>query len=102
MKAKAKESAHIKKARKKVKERLESESKSITPKALREMSKSIQKWLVRHSQERIPLKTQSFSLFDENRHSKAPHSKHVLHLLEQLKQKPPEKTLEGRVTYLKE
>jgi hypothetical protein len=102
MSAKAKESAQVKKARKKLKQQLDTEHKRITKEALDKMTESIQRWISRHANERLPLKDKSFTLFDENQHSARTKSKFIQHLLGDLKNQMRKseslQTLEGRIT----
>lgn len=100
MAAKAKESAKILKARKKLKQQMAEENKHITSQSLEKMSKAIQHWISRHSRERIDLKNKEITFFDENTHSAQPQSRFVYNLLKTLKQQaamPPPKPLGGRI-----
>lgn len=100
MSDKAKESAQVQKARKKIKDQLADAEKRINPEALHEMARIIQLQLSRRSSERINLKNKTVTLFDENQHSAKTESKFVNRLLKQIKQKiidPSYKQLEGRV-----
>lgn len=102
MSAKAKESPHIEKARKKLREQLASEESKITPAALEKMTSAIKTWISRHSQERIDLKDKEFTtLFDRNQHPATVKSRYVSKLLDQLKGQGKKQTsgLEGRITH---
>lgn len=106
MKEKAKESAHVRKTREKLKQRLEATEKKITPEALRDTSQAIQKWIARHSKDRINLKDKTITLFDENKHSASPHNKIVTSLLKQLQSEATKekevKNLSGRISSAKQ
>jgi hypothetical protein len=65
---KAKESAHVRKARRKLRQQIADENKKINKKALEQMSINIKRWISRHSGERISLLSKTFTLFDENQH----------------------------------
>ena len=98
MGSRAKESAHVAKAREKLKQKIERENLRMTQEALRQMARVIELQLARHEGERINLKTKEIELFDENRHSAKVKSKFVAHLLGQLKAEKPKAELKGRVT----
>lgn len=101
MNSKAKESPHVEKARRKLREQLEKESSQIVPAALAKMSSAIKTWISRHAQERIDLKDKEFvSLFDQNQHPATVKSRYVSKLLNQLKGQTKKKgaALEGRIT----
>jgi hypothetical protein len=102
MSAKAKESAQIQKARKKLKQQLAAAEKRINTEALQEMSKIIQAQITRHNPERISLKKKVVTLFDENTHPAKTESKFVMRLLHQLKSRLSKekraKALAGRIT----
>lgn len=102
MPVKAKESAQISKARKKIKEQILSQNKLTTSQALEKMTKWLQSWLARHAKERINLKEKRVvNLFDENQHPANTQSKYVSHLLKSLKKElrrgASPKSLGGRV-----
>lgn len=85
MRKKAKESAAIAKARKKLKQRTEQDEKKITEAAIHAVRVKIEKQLMRHQAERIDLKDKRIALFDENQHPAKTKSVFIAHLLEQLK-----------------
>ena len=101
MSVKAKESAQIQKARKKIKNQLATADKRINIEALHEMSKLIRQQIARHANERVNLKSKLVTLFDENQHSAHTQSKFINRLLTQLKHKTPKekdlRVLEGRI-----
>lgn len=102
MSPKAKESPHIEKARRKLREQLATEDSKITPAALEKMGNAIKSWISRHAQERIDLKDKEFTtLFDRNQHPATVKSRYVSKLLEQLKGTSKKKGtgLEGRITH---
>ncbi|HSX12276.1 MAG TPA: hypothetical protein VLF61_02170 [Rhabdochlamydiaceae bacterium] len=65
----AEESLKTKKAREKLKKRLEALDQKITPQALKEKSIQIHNWIAKHAQKRVVLKEKSISLFDENQNT---------------------------------
>jgi hypothetical protein len=67
----AKESEKTRKAREKLKRRLEAIDQKITPHALEKKSIEIHRWIARHAPQRIVLKTKTISLFDENKNTAA-------------------------------
>lgn len=81
---KAKESAQVLKARKKLMQQMAEENEHITAQALDKIRKSIHYWIARHAGERIDLKSKEITLFDENRHSVGPQNKYILNLLQSL------------------
>lgn len=110
----AKESAHIRKARRKLKNQLSEENKKINKKALEQMSINIKRWISRHAGERINLLSKTFTLFDENQHSVFPQDQFISQLAQALVKEPspeevPEATidlteavakpLEGRISF---
>jgi len=80
----AEESSKTKKAREKLKRKLEAVEKRITTQALKRKTIEIHRWIARHAQERIVLRTKAISLFDENQNA-AKLSARVSHLAEQIK-----------------
>lgn len=64
----ASESEKTKKAREKLRKKLESLEQKITPQALERKSLEIQRWISRHAPQRVVLK-QKISLFDENKNT---------------------------------
>lgn len=63
------ESARTKKAREKLKKKLEALDAKVTPQALKKKSIEIHRWIDRHAQYRVALKNKSISLFDENQNT---------------------------------
>lgn len=100
MSTKAKESAQIQKARKKIERNLQTADKQVNPEALNKMGRLIQEQLKRHKADRISLKKRQIIAFDENQHSAAVKSHFILNLIKTIKHaKAPKKTdLEGRIT----
>jgi hypothetical protein len=96
---KAKESAQILKARKKLLQQIADENKHVTAQALDKIRKSIHHWISRHADDRINLKSKEITLFDENRHSAKPQNRFILNLLQNLKDtsKQKSKKLTGRI-----
>lgn len=103
MATKAKESLQIQKARNKIKKQLAEAEKRINSESLKEMTLLIQRQILRHTADRVNLKTKQVShlpLFDENQHPAKIESKFVRHLLKELQhpKKPKRKSdLEGRI-----
>lgn len=99
---KVKESAQVKKARKKLKHQLSEEHKHFTHRALNGMGKSIENWIIRHSDERIILKDKSIALFDENEHSEKNKSAYVTNLLKKVRQnlRSPSKFSKRKITQI--
>ena len=64
----AEESAKTKKARRKLKERLDEVEKKMTPEALEQKSQEVQRRIARHASDRVPVQKE-ISLFDKNRNS---------------------------------
>ena len=62
------ESSKTKKAREKLKEKLDAADKKITPEALKRKSQEISKWIERHADGRVSVK-KDISLFDQNQNS---------------------------------
>lgn len=65
----AEESLKTKKAREKLKKRLESMDTQITREAIDRKSIEIHRWISRHADRRIALKDKEISLFDENQNA---------------------------------
>lgn len=80
----AEESAKTRKAREKLRRRLEQLDAHITPQALQEKSIEIHRWIARHADRRIALKDKSISLFDENQNA-AKLSQRIAKIAEQIK-----------------
>ncbi len=80
----AEESPKTRKAREKLKRQLEALDKKVTPQALEKKAIEIQQWIDRNASVRVPLKTKSISLFDENQNA-AELSQRVSLLAEQIK-----------------
>ncbi len=97
---KAKESAQVTKARKKLLQQMGEENKHITAQALDQIRKSMHYWIARHAGERVNLKTKEITIFDENRHSASPQNRFILNLQHHLQGIPPKKSakkLKGRI-----
>ena len=104
MDIKAKESAQIKKYRKKIKSEILEQNKKITPAALKRMSSSIKEWITLHRLGQASLKKKSI-VFDENAHSEKSHNQFVIRLLTHLKnesrkEKKQLKTLSNRISHI--
>ncbi len=65
----AEESQKTRKAREKLKKQLDACDRKITPQALEKKSIEIHRWIARHAQNRVILKSKSISLFDENQNT---------------------------------
>lgn len=85
MVARAKESAQVEKARRRLQKKFAKEEKRMTSEALRQMAFVIEGQLARHASERIDLKSKEIELFDANRHPAAVKSRFVSQLLNDLK-----------------
>lgn len=85
MNQKAKESAQIKKYRRKLQKQLENEKTQMTEAALKKAKDSMQLWISRHQSERINLKDKTITLFDENRHPARTESKFVHDLFSRIR-----------------
>jgi hypothetical protein len=83
MKIVAEESEKTKKAREKLKQKLDKTDKKITQQALKDKSQEIMEWIERHSADRISVE-KDISLFDQNRNS-AKMSRTIEKLAEELK-----------------
>lgn len=79
----AEESEKTKRAREKLKAKLDRTDKKITEKALKDKSQEIASWIERHSSDRLSV-DKDISLFDQNRNS-AKMSKTIEKLAEDLK-----------------
>ena len=79
----AEESAKTRRAREKLKKKLDALEKQITPQALEEKTIEIHRWIERHASQRAVLRSKAISLFDENQNTAAL-SKKVSDLAEQL------------------
>lgn len=86
-KALAEESLKTKKAREKLKKRFEMMDAKITKEALEQKSIEIHRWISRHADHRVPLKTKSISLFDENENAVETSLK-ISKLVEKMQQAP--------------
>lgn len=84
MSKKAKESASVQKARNKLKKQLSIEHKKFTTEALEKMGQAIRMTINRHHPENSFLKKKKFTIFDENAHTAATKSKHILKLKKML------------------
>lgn len=81
----AEESAKTKKARAKLKEKLDATDKKVTPQALEKKSQEISKWIERHAHDRVVVK-KDISLFDQNQNS-AKMSRNTEKVAEEIKKK---------------
>lgn len=79
----AEESEKTKRARQKLKRRLEMIEQQVTPKALEKKSIEIHRWIARHAAQRVVLRTKAISLFDENKNT-AETSRRIAKLAETL------------------
>jgi len=98
----AKESKKVRKVRKKLEQLLEEEHRAFTPERLAKVSENIHKWINRHDNERIDIKSKTFRLFDQNLHSAPTQSRYVNELMEQIKKdysiEDSLQSLRGRIT----
>ena len=62
----AEESEQVKRARRKLKQKLSEVDKLVTPEALFKMTEEIHLWISKNIKERIDLKNKNIALFDEN------------------------------------
>ena len=62
----AEESEQVKRARRKLKQKLSEIDKLVTPEALSQMTEEIHLWISKNIKDRIDLKNKNISLFDEN------------------------------------
>lgn len=65
----APESEKTRKTREKLKKHFETVDQNITPQALQRQTLEIHRWISKHANERIVLRSKSFSLFDENQNA---------------------------------
>lgn len=79
----AEESSKTKKARAKLKEKLDATDKKLTPQALQKKSQEISKWIERHANDRVAVK-KDISLFDQNKNP-AEMSRNIAKIAEELK-----------------
>jgi len=79
----AEESDKTRRAREKLKKKLEATDKKITPQALEKKTDEIHRWIARHAHHRIVLKSK-ISLFDENEHA-AEVSHRISHFINDIK-----------------
>lgn len=93
----AKESSQVRRARRKLRKRMKEEEENITPATLLKVMASIQRWLERHSSERISLKDRNIAKFEDDGKTAA-FSESVKQLKKQLLEKThPPHSLVGRV-----
>ncbi len=78
------ESAKTKKAREKLRKKLEDYEKKITPQALEKKTYEIHHWIALHAPNRVVLRSKNICLFDSNQNA-AKSSKKVSAFAEQLK-----------------
>ena len=81
---KAPESSQVLRARRKLVKLMEAEKLQINDKAIEKAHRTMRKWLSRHADERIDLKSKTIRLFDDNQHSESTHSRFVLKLIKNL------------------
>jgi len=102
MASKAKESAAVKRARKKLQKRFDKQDQLVSEKTINLMKRAIHTWISRHSQERIPLEDKSIALFDSNKHPARTKSKFVSELLQKVEKETEEshqlEKLVGRIS----
>ena len=79
------ESEKTRRARDKLKQRIESMEKKVTPEALKDKTSAIERWIDRRSSERVSVK-KDFPLFDKNKHPAKP-SKGIAKLQEDLQER---------------
>lgn len=91
----AEESVKTKKAREKLKKRLDALDLKITPQALEEKSIQIHRWIAKHAQKRVVLREKSISLFDENQNA-AQLSQRIAKIAEQINSSPPLESLKEK------
>lgn len=65
----AQESPQTRRAREKLRKRLEAAEKKVTSQALKESSHDIHRWISRHARARVTLKEKNICLFDENQNA---------------------------------
>lgn len=65
----AKESYKTKRAREKLKKKLEAFDLAVTEQALEQKTLEIHRWIARHAPYRVVLRTKNISLFDENQNT---------------------------------
>jgi len=99
MTSKAKESAQVQKARKKIELQLQKAEKKMNPEALSAMSRLIKEQLLRQQPGRIDLKKRQITSLNKNAHYAKTESKFIDKLIRQIKndQFSGEKYLEGRI-----
>ena len=84
-KSHAEESLKTKKAREKLRKRMEMHDEKITKEALEKKSLEIHRWISRHADRRIVLRNKSISLFDENQNA-AEISQKILKIAEKFRE----------------
>lgn len=82
----AAESKKTQKSREKLKKQLEAMDRKITSQALKKKSIEIHRWIDRHANQRVILKSKSICLFDENQNT-AELSRRVAQLAEQIRER---------------
>jgi hypothetical protein len=80
----ADESPKTKKAREKLKKKLDAADQRMTQQALEKKTIEIHRWIARHARHRVVLRSKNISLFDENQNAAALSSR-VASLAEQLR-----------------
>lgn len=63
------ESVQVRRAREKLKKRMEAVEKKITTQALEKKSLEIHQWIAKHASDRVILYAKDISLFDENQNT---------------------------------
>ena len=96
----AEASPKTRKAREKLKKQLEANDKKITPQALERKSIEIHRWIARHAQNRVILKSKSISLFDENQNA-ADMSHRISNFVDQIGRDAVNHTSVQQITHFK-
>jgi BMFP domain-containing protein YqiC len=79
----AEESVKTRKAREKLRKKLEALERKVTPQALEKKTIEIHRWIARHAAHRVVLRSKTISLFDENQNT-AKISKKISGLADQI------------------
>ncbi len=109
MSAIAEESKQVKRAREKLKKKIEDANRLVTPEALAKMTEEIHLWISKNIKERVDLKGKNISLFDENENVASVSSRYIGRLRTTIKRQlsgatkmvnleDPSKQLRGRVS----
>jgi hypothetical protein len=83
-----------------LKKQLEANDRKITPQALEKKAIEIHRWIARHAQNRVVLKSKSISLFDENQNT-ADISSRVSHFVDQIGRDTVKKQSDQQICILK-